>query len=42
MLSQVDSEGYSLRLMDNIIDFVRDETAISKADGMIVNKRGIG
>ena len=28
--------------MDAIVDFVKDETAVTKEDGMIVNKRGIG
>ena len=42
MLSQVDSEGYSLQLMDTIVDFLTDETAVTKADGMIVKKHGIG
>ena len=42
MLSWVDSKGYSLQLMDTIVDFLTDETAVTKAEVMIINKRGIG
>ena len=41
MLTQVDSDGYSLTLMEGIVDYRRDETtAVSKDDGYVVTKRG--
>ena len=41
VLSQVDSEGFTLRLMEGIIDHHKDEaTAVSKADKYVVTSRG--
>ena len=40
MFSQIDSEGYSTTLLDGIIDFKKDETAVAKADRFLVTKRG--
>ena len=41
MLTQVDSDGYSLTLMEGIVDYRRDEAgAVSKQDGYVVTKRG--
>ena len=40
MLSQVDSEGYSLTLMDGIVDFKKDSTAVSMDDKYVITKRG--
>ena len=41
MLTQVDSDGYSLSLMEGIVDYRKDEAgAVSKDDGYVVTKRG--
>ena len=41
MLTQVDSDGYSLTMMEGIIDFKRDDAvAIPKSDMHVVTKRG--
>ena len=41
MLTQVDSDGFSLSLMEGIIDYKRDDSvAISKMDKYITNSRG--
>ena len=41
MLSQVDPEGYSLTLMEAIVDYKRDEAvAIPKSEMYVVSKRG--
>lgn len=41
MLSQVDSDGYSLTLMEGIVDFRKDETkAVSKKDRYVITKSG--
>jgi hypothetical protein len=41
MLTQVNCDGYSMTLMQGIIDFKKDEaTAISKADKWVVTARG--
>lgn len=41
MLTQVDSDGFSLTMMDGIIDYKRDDdVAISKKDMYIVTRRG--
>ena len=41
MLTQVDSDGYSLTLMEAIVDYRKDESgAISKDDGFVITKRG--
>jgi hypothetical protein len=41
MLTQVDSEGYSLTMMEGIVDHREDEsTAVSKADAHVTTKRG--
>ena len=41
MLSQVDSEGYSLTLLDAIVDYKRDDAvAIPKSEMYIVSERG--
>ena len=41
MLSQVDSKGYSVRLLDAIVDYQKTKHAVAKEDGNIVNQRGI-
>ena len=41
MLTQVDSDGYSLTMMKGIIDYKRDDSvAIPKSDMYVVTKRG--
>ena len=40
MLSQVDSDGFSLTLMDAIIDYRCTNTAIDKKDGYVYTKSG--
>ncbi len=41
MLTQVDSDGFTMTLMDGVIDYRRDEsTAVSRSDAYIVTKRG--
>jgi hypothetical protein len=41
MLTQVDSDGYSLTLMEGIVDYRRDEAGVvSKDDGYVITKRG--
>ena len=41
MLTQVDSDGYSLSLMEGIVDYRKDEAgAVSKDDGYVVTKCG--
>jgi hypothetical protein len=41
MLTQVDSDGYSLTLMKGIVDYRRDEAgAVSKDDGYVITRRG--
>ena len=39
-LSQVDLEGYSTTIFDGIIDYKKDDTAVTKADRFLVTKRG--
>ena len=38
--SQVDPEGYSLTLLDEIVDFKKDENALNKADKYVTTKSG--
>jgi hypothetical protein len=41
MLTQVDSEGFSLTMIEGIVDYRKDEaTAVSKADMYVVTQRG--
>ena len=41
MLTQVDSDGYSLTLMEGIVDYRRSETgAVNKDDGYVITRRG--
>ena len=41
MLTQVDSDGFALTMMDGIIDYERDNAvAIPKSDAYIVTRRG--
>ena len=40
IFSQVDEDGYRYQLLDEIIDCKRDETAIEKTDGYLVDKNG--
>ena len=40
MLSQVDSDGFSLTLMDAIIDYQRTNTAVDKKDGYVYTNSG--
>jgi hypothetical protein len=41
MLTQVDSDGFTLTLMEGIVDYRKDEaTAVSKQDMYVVTKRG--
>ena len=41
MLTQVDSEGFTITMMEGIIDYKKDEaTAVLKADGFVVTRRG--
>jgi hypothetical protein len=41
MLTQVDSEGYSLTMMEGIIDYKKDNAAaISRSDMYVVTRRG--
>ena len=40
MLSQVDNEGFTLTLLDSILDFKQDEQAVSKDDQYATTKRG--
>ena len=41
MLIQVDSGGYSLTMINYIIDYERDDSvAVPKSDGYVVTKRG--
>jgi hypothetical protein len=40
MLTQVDSDGYSLSLMEGIIDYRKDETAVPMEDKYIYTKSG--
>ena len=37
MLSQVDSEGYSVRLLDTIVDYRKTKHAVAKEDSNTVN-----
>ena len=42
MVSQVDDEGYSLIMLDNIIDYKKDPAvALSRDDGYVVTRRGL-
>ena len=42
IVSQVDEEGYSMIMLDNIIDYKKDPAvALSVDDGYIVTKRGV-
>jgi hypothetical protein len=41
LFSQVDEEGHRHILLDDIIDFRRDETAIDKADAFITMRNGV-
>jgi hypothetical protein len=41
MLTQVDSDGYSLTLIEGIVEYRRDEAgAVSKDDDYVITKRG--
>jgi hypothetical protein len=41
MLTQVDSDGFTLTLMEGIVDYRKDEeTAVSKQDMYVVTRRG--
>jgi len=40
MLTQVDSDGYSLTLMESIIDYRKDETAVPMEDKYVYTKSG--
>ena len=41
ILTQVDSEGYSLTMMEGIVDYKKDpDTAVSMADRFVVTRRG--
>ena len=41
MLTQVDEDGFSLTLMEGIVDYMKDpETAVSKEDNYVVTRRG--
>ena len=41
MLTQVDSDGFTLTMMDGIIDYERDDAiAIPKSDAYVVTRRG--
>ena len=40
MLSQVDNEGFTLTLLDSILDFKQDEQAVSKDDQYATTKSG--
>ena len=41
MLTQVDSEGFSLTMMEGIVDYEKDESnAVSKQDKYVVTRRG--
>ena len=40
MLSQVENEGFTLTLLDSILDFKKDEQAVSKDDQYATIKRG--
>ena len=41
MLTQVDSKGFTITMMEGIVDYRKDEaTAVSKADGFVVTRRG--
>ena len=41
MLSQVDSEGYSVQLLEAIVDYRKDKHATAKEDGNVINRRGV-
>ena len=42
MVSQVDEEGYSLIMLDSIIDYKRDPAVVlSNDDGYVVTRRGV-
>ena len=42
MLTQVDSDGYSLTMMKGIIDFKKDDAAaVDKQDGFVTTRRGV-
>lgn len=40
LLSQVDAEGYSTTLLEGIVDFKKDQSAVEKSDKFIVTKQG--
>ena len=40
ILSQVDNEGFTLNLLDSILDFKKDDQAVSKDDQYATAKRG--
>ena len=41
MISQVDKEGYSMIMLDNIIDYMKDpQVAVSKEDSYVITRRG--
>ena len=40
LLSQVDSKGFSSTLLEGIVDFKKDESAVCMTDRCIVTKRG--
>lgn len=40
MLTQVDEDGFTITLLDGIVDCRKNETAVSKEDGYVVTKRG--
>jgi hypothetical protein len=41
LFSQVDEEGHRYILLDDIIDFRRDENAIDKADAFVIMRNGV-
>jgi hypothetical protein len=40
MLTQVDSDGFSRTMMEGIVDYKREDAAITKEDGFVVTRRG--
>ena len=40
MLTQIDSEGMSITLMESIADFKKDKSAVSKQNKYLVTRRG--
>ena len=40
IFSQVDEEGFSKSIFDSIVDYKKDDSAVSKADRYLVTRRG--